>query len=209
MTRTLMLPPCSRSGSKTPSRPRPARLSLQPRKTAANRSTILQSTSTAICVVRKSLKGPELRASHACPPRPATMVARTSPAWCAGPGGRQQAQAIDLTHGAVGPGPIGETSSLPSGATIRLRTPRRWKRKRVSDCRHAAGQPIVANGARVRAPWENGDGERSKEEQSPRPTRRKTARWPAPWRTRSPNRSPAQRLRRARNRKQSLRAARL
>jgi MFS family permease len=34
----------------------------------------------------------------------------------------------------------------------------------VSDCRHAAGQPIVAHCARVRA-RENGDGERSKEEQ--------------------------------------------
>ena len=34
----------------------------------------------------------------------------------------------------------------------------------VSDCRHAADQPIVAHCARVRA-RENGDGERSKEEQ--------------------------------------------
>ena len=55
------------------------------------------------------------------------------------------------------------TSSLPSAATIRLRPPRR-KNSSGSDCRHAARQPIVAHCARVRA-RENGDGERSKEEQ--------------------------------------------
>ena len=51
-------------------------------------------------------------------PRPATMVARTSPAWWRPTRWRSTSTGDRLDHGVVGPRPVGGMSSMRSGGTI-------------------------------------------------------------------------------------------